>query len=187
VKGVLKYFVVCSVLFFPLAMVAQDTVKVAKDKKKIYRHARIATIMSAAIPGAGQFYNRKYWKPPIIYAGLAGFGYMLVKNQNEYQKYSSYLKAENDGDPNTINPTKYNSDQLLGLKVQYRKNRDIGIIGLTIMYLVNIVDANVDAHLKTFDVSDDLSLNNKPYGNFARTSPYSLGFQGGVCIQLNFK
>ncbi|MGZ3933253.1 MAG: DUF5683 domain-containing protein, partial [Bacteroidia bacterium] len=127
--SILKYLIVCATIFVSFRGFSQDTVKVEKDKKKIYRQARVATVMSAVVPGAGQFYNRKFWKPPIIYAGLAGFGYMFVHNLQQFKFYSDNLRAENDNDPSTINVTKYNSDQLLGLKTQYRKYRDIGIIG----------------------------------------------------------
>lgn len=169
----------------------EDTVKKINKttKKEIYGNARKATIMSAVIPGLGQIYNKKYWKAPIVYAGLAGFGYLLIKNQDSLNKYTVALR--NAASTNTVtqalNKTGYNTDQLYTLKIQYRKYRDIGIIGCAIFYLVNIIDANVDAHLKTFDVSDNLSMRIKPFNNL--TGNYSAGFglQSGVCIQLNFK
>ena len=166
-----------------------DTVKAdknVKNKKAIYREARKATVMSAVIPGLGQAYNRKWWKVPIVYAGLGGFGYLFYTNQQNFAFYGKNLKYENDGDANTINETKYNSDQLLTLKNEYRKYRDLGVIGITIIYVLNIVDANVDAHLKTFDVSDDLSLQIRPYSNFYSFNN-SFGLQTGLSLNLKLK
>lgn len=165
-----------------------DTLKVEKKntKKSIYREARKATIMSAVLPGLGQAYNRKWWKVPIVYAGLGGFGYLFYTNQQNFSYYAKNLKAENDGDANTINETKFSSDQLLNLKNDYRKYRDLGVIGCTIVYVLNIIDANVDAHLKTFDVSDDLSLELKPYSNFYSFNN-SFGLQTGLSLNLKIK
>jgi hypothetical protein len=166
----------------------EDTVKVDKKKnnKAIYGEARKATIMSAIVPGLGQAYNRKWWKVPIVYAGLGGFGYLFYTNQQNFAFYGKNLKAENDGDPNTINETKYSSEQLLSLKNDYRKYRDLGVIGCAIIYVFNIIDANVDAHLKTFDVSDDLSLELKPYSDFYSFNN-SFGLQTGVSLNLKIK
>ena len=185
----LKFIFFLAFVFFSVNTFSQsDTVKVDKNKNKkaIYGEARKATIMSAIIPGLGQAYNRKWWKVPIVYAGLGGFGYLFYTNQQNFSFYGKNLKAENDGDPNTINETKYNSDQLLTLKSEYRRYRDLGVIGCAIIYVLNIVDANVDAHLKTFDVSDDLSLELKPYSNFYSFNN-SYGLQTGLSLNLKIK
>lgn len=184
-----KFIFLIAFVFLNLYAFSQsDTLKTEKKAKNkaIYREARKATIMSAIIPGLGQAYNRKWWKVPIVYAGIGGFGYLLYTNQQNFTYYGKNLKAENDGDPNTINETKYNSDQLLSLKNDFRKYRDLGVIGCAIIYVLNIVDANVDAHLKTFDVSDDLSLQIKPYSNVYCFNNKS-GIQTGVSLNLKFK
>lgn len=152
-------------------------------KKAIYSSARNSTIMSACLPGLGQIYNRKYWKAPIIYAALSGLGYWAITNQIKYKYYSNNLKYANDSDPNTVNETLYNNDQLVTQKRYYRKYRDYAIIGGVLVYLLNIIDANVDAHLKTFDVSDDLSLQFKPYSNF----DYNNKLQAGLTLKLKLK
>lgn len=152
-------------------------------KKAIYSNARKATIMSACLPGLGQIYNRKYWKAPIIYAALGGLGYWGVTNQIKYKYYSDNLTALHDDDVNTINETLYSSDQLVTQKRYYRKYRDYAIIAGALVYLINIIDANVDAHLKTFDVSDDLSLQVNPYSNF----DYNNKLQAGLTLKLKFK
>ena len=151
--------------------------------KAIYGNARKATIMSACFPGLGQIYNRKYWKAPVIYVALGGIGYWGVTNQIKYKYYSTNLKAIHDEDANTINETLYSSDQLKNEKKYYQKYRDISIMLGALVYLVNIIDANVDAHLRTFDVSDDLSLQLNPYSNL----DYNNKLQAGLSLKLKFK
>ncbi len=151
--------------------------------KAIYGNARKATIMSACFPGLGQIYNRKYWKAPVIYVALGGIGYWGVTNQIKYKYYSTNLKAIHDEDANTINETLYSSDQLITQKRYYQKYRDISIMLGALVYLVNIIDANVDAHLRTFDVSDDLSLQFNPYSNL----DYNNKLQAGLSLKLKFK
>ena len=152
-------------------------------KKAIYGNARKATIMSACFPGLGQIYNRKYWKAPVIYVALGGIGYWGITNQVKYKYYSNNLRAANDDDANTINETLYSSDQLITQKKYYQKYRDISIMLGALVYLVNIIDANVDAHLRTFDVSDDLSLQLNPYSNL----DYNNKLQAGLSLKLKFK
>ncbi|MES2516188.1 MAG: DUF5683 domain-containing protein [Bacteroidota bacterium] len=152
-------------------------------KKAIYGNARKATIMSACLPGLGQIYNKKYWKAPVIYAALGGLGYWGVTNHIKYKYYSDNLKAIYDDDENTINSTLYSSDQLVTQKKYYQKYRDIAIIVGALVYLVNIIDANVDAHLKTFDISDDLSFQVNPYSNL----DYNNRLQAGISLKLKFK
>jgi hypothetical protein len=162
----------------------KDSVQSKKAvKKAIYGSARKATIMSACLPGLGQIYNKKYWKAPVIYAALGGLGYWGVTNQIKYKYYSTNLKADNDDDPNTVNATLYSSDQLITQKKYYQKYRDISIMLGALVYLVNIIDANVDAHLRTFDVSDDLSLQLNPYSNL----DYNNKLQAGLSLKLKFK
>lgn len=178
------FFLSLVLITFKISAQSDTSTTEKKSDKSTYRRARTATIMSAVLPGAGQVYNRKYWKLPIIYAGLGGFGYLFIVNQRQFTYYSDQLRAHYDEDPSTINNSGYTGEQLQVLKGDYRKNRDLGIIGCMVIYALNILDANVDAHLKTFDVSDNLSLQIKPYGNFY-THNMDYGFQTGIA--LNFK
>jgi len=169
-------------------VLGKDTTKHNKEQKKaIYSSARKASIMSAVLPGLGQAYNKKYWKIPIIYAGIGGFGYMFLTNNKQYNLYRTNVRAYYDEDSTTLPTiTNYTGDQLQTQKLYYRKFRDFAIIGFSIVYLINIIDANVDAHLKTFDVSDDLSINIDPWQNTYKTaSGYKTAT--GLSIKLNFK
>jgi hypothetical protein len=119
--------------------------------------------MSACLPGLGQVYNKKYWKVPIVYAGFGVAGYYLNDNLRNIRRYKDGLRAELDGDPATINTTGFNTAQLELLIDQFTQWRDLSYIALGAIYILNIVDATVDAHLFYFDVSDDLSMRIRPY------------------------
>ncbi len=93
------------------------------------------------------------------------------------------MRAENDDDVTTLNATNYSSTQLITQKRYYRKYRDIAIMTGVLVYLINVIDANVDAHLKTFDVSDDLSIRVMPFSQFDVNSK----LQTGLTLHLNFK
>jgi hypothetical protein len=123
---------------------------------------KLATILSAALPGAGQIYNKKWWKVPIIYAGFGVAGYFLNDNLNRIELYKDAFKAIADGKPN-LNNTGFNSQQLTQLIDQYKQWRDLSYIAIGAIYVLNIIDANVDAHLFYFEVNEDISMNVSPY------------------------
>lgn len=118
-----------------------------------------AALYSAALPGLGQAYNNKYWKIPIIYGGGVVIGYFINYNHQLYKQYRDGLIALNDQDDRTIP-----FDPSLDIKVYqravdyWRRNRDLLMIGALLFYVVNIVDAHVDAHLELFTIDDDISL-----------------------------
>jgi len=154
-------------------------------KKAINRDANRASLMSALLPGLGQVYNRKYWKVPIIYAAIGGIGYFARGLNNEYQDYHNELlyRYANNQQVNTF--PEYTTDNLISLKNQAKKYRDMCFIGMGIFYVLNIIDANVDAHLKKFDVSDDLSLSIAPKTFYCFQDPGHAG--AGISLALHFK
>jgi hypothetical protein len=125
---------------------------------------RKATIMSAALPGLGQVYNGKWWKVPIIYGGFAGLTYMAVSNHQDMTRYKDAYLLRVDDDPDTVDEFfgKYSDANLQQLKTTSQRNRDLAFIIMGILYALNVIDANVDGHLKDFDVSEDLSLRVRP-------------------------
>lgn len=134
------------------------------DMKKPHSPLK-ATIMSAAVPGLGQIYNGKWWKVPIIYGAFGGLGYSIGFNDQKSKTYLNAYLARVDDDPNTVDNEfegVYSDANLRELKTTFQRNRDLSIIILGVVYALNIVDASVDAHLKDFDVSDDLTLNIQP-------------------------
>jgi hypothetical protein len=146
-----------------------DSVAWKKEQKKI-RDPRKASLLSAIFPGAGQFYNRKYWKLPIVYGGAFTLGYFINLNHEEYVKTrDAYLQVQ-AGKPDRYNGL-YDAEQLVRLREYWRRNRDLLIIISSFTYLLNIADAAVDAHLSSFDVSDDLSFQWKPMFYIAGNQP----------------
>lgn len=130
-----------------------------------YHHSpRKASILSAVLPGAGQVYNRKYWKVPIVLGGLGASVYFIRENNQQYQRYKDAYIALVDGDPSTIDEFngRFSSQNVLNVADTYRRWRDLSYIALGAVYVLNIVDASVDAHFVRFDVSPDLSLELAP-------------------------
>jgi hypothetical protein len=111
-----------------------------------------AAVYSAILPGAGQFYNESYWKIPII-AGLGGyFVYELIDNNKQYKDYRDlYLASITPENP-------FGNLQLRANRDHFRDQRDNFIIYSAILYIINVADAFVDAHLYDFDVSDEMRI-----------------------------
>jgi len=159
--------------------------KVVFKKNTKPHYPKRAALLSAAVPGLGQAYNKKYWKIPVIYLGLGALGYSINANHQKYTTYRNAYRDRIDNDPNTIDDYSgiYSNDQLTTLYQYYHRYRDLSAIGFAAVYLLNIVDAAVDAHLFTFDVSDDLSFNVQPtFINTAGRNKYT----SGISLNLNF-
>lgn len=129
------------------------------------KNPRKATLLSMALPGLGQAYNGKYWKIPIIYAGMGTTGYLALYNRSEYRKFKAayqYKVFNLPGDPPNEYASLYTTDQLRVQRDFYRRNMEFNYILTGLVYVLNILDATVDAHLSAFDISDDLSLQLAP-------------------------
>lgn len=142
-------------------IVTTDTIQQISGLKSRLKDPRRASLLSAVLPGAGQFYNGKYWKIPILWGGAFALGYFIHLNNEQYVlTRDSYLLRLNNL-PDRLNNV-YSPDQLVRLREYWRRNRDLLIIISAFGYLLNIADAAVDAHLSGFEVSDDLSLKIQP-------------------------
>ena len=149
---------------------AEGPVKDFKSIAKEHSPTR-AALLSAVIPGLGQAYNKKYWKIPIVWAGFGAFGYFIKWNNDKYQYYRKNLIYEVEKDPDYPNESGLDQSRLRSTRNFYRRSRDqLAIYGI-LFYMLQIVDAHVDAHLIEFDVNQDLSLRIEPdytpvhYGN----------------------
>ncbi len=128
-------------------------------------YPRRAALYSALLPGLGQVYNRKYYKVPVIYLAGAGIFWGITHNNDQFSELRDAYRIRDAGgiDPYHIdappnnNPV-YTTDQLINAREFYRRNRDIFIIAMSALYVLNVVDAYVDAHLYEFEVSEQLSL-----------------------------
>lgn len=150
-----------------------QTDSLSTELVEVTQHSpRKATLMSAIIPGLGQVYNKKYWKVPIIYAGIGGLYYVFNYNQELYRSYKIAYILRMDKSPDTVDEYEgiYSAENLLTYQELYRRNRDLSIIGMAAFYVLNIIDANVDAHLFSFDVSEDLSLQWQPSIHLNKTN-----------------
>ena len=131
-----------------------------------------ATTLSTIMPGAGQIYNKSYWRVPIVLGGLASTIYTIDWNNRGYQRFKTAyaIRADYDKDPSKYpsgSPDEfrgaYSSTFLKNLKDSYRRNRDLCILLTAGVYILQIIDAHVDAHLQDYDISDDLSMSVEPY------------------------
>ncbi len=165
--------------------IVNDTTKTVVTIKKVSHSPKKASLLSAILPGAGQVYNKKYWKLPIIYAGAAGLVYSFQFNQSRYVKYRDAYKYRIDDDASTTDDYigVYSDDNLNTLQKYYHRYRDLTVVGFAALYALNIIDASVDAHLFTFDVSDNLTMKVEPtLINTAGMNHYT----GGLTLRLKF-
>jgi len=125
-----------------------------------YQNPNKAALMSAIIPGLGQIYNKKYWKVPIVYAGFGTLAFFINYNQKGYLKWKqAYIDFPDYKLEYTFPLT---LEQIDRTKNSYKRYRDLSIIGTAGFYLLQIIDATVDAYLFDWDVSDDISLRVEP-------------------------
>ena len=197
------FFIILSSLAYNCYAQQKDTVIFAHDstiviekkkdstiKKRVYI-PRVATIRSAILPGLGQIYNKKYWKLPIVYGALGVTAYIFFDNLQVYKdlrfaykaKYNlsiqptgvpyaipdstEYYKIKPEYLPYSLNSIRQNRDN-------FRRNIDYSVLVFILFWGLNVVDATVDAHLKGFDVSPDLTFKIKPYIPTANTFGISL-------------
>jgi hypothetical protein len=167
-----------------LIVESQDTV-LLKSYATRY-NPRKALLYAAVLPGLGQIYNKKYWKLPLVYGGFIALGYAINFYQQGYTKYKAHLfyNLENglaaDG---AFNPdTGFTTSSLRTIVTRYRRERDFMIILTGGMYLLQIIDAHVDAHLKEFDLNPRLQVSIEP----TMYQDSMLGRQTGVSLYLKF-
>lgn len=136
-----------------------DTVMVRQKK----HNPNKAALLSAICPGLGQAYNKSYWKIPVVYAAVGGSIYSIIFNQKNFTELSAvYKRRINKDSTGNLMPELGSNDAVLYQVNYYRRWRDLSYILATASYLLNIIEAHVDAHLKGFDVSDNLSMKIKP-------------------------
>lgn len=181
----------------------KDSIKIAKKRDwATWRpNPKRAMWLALVLPGAGQIYNRKYWKLPIVYGGFVGCAYALRWNNQMYRDYSQAYLDLMDDDPNTQS---YNQFLHLGAKIDdsnkaryqklfksrkdtYRRWRDLSVFCLIGVYALSVIDAYVDASLSEFDISKDLSLRVEPtiINNNHERNPLKSNSLGINC-SLNF-
>ncbi|MDR2938585.1 MAG: DUF5683 domain-containing protein [Prevotellaceae bacterium] len=175
----------------------------AQVKDSVVHSPTKAWLLSAVVPGLGQAYNKNYWKIPVIYGGFVAFSYFIQTNNFRYKLYQKEFntrfaiqeldkdktvegyEAERARLESELRPqlASTQQDRLKYYKDLYRRDRDFFIILTSLFYMLNMVDAAVDAHFFTYDVSNDLTLQWQPYVNepaYASTMKPALGLNFSI-------
>ncbi len=197
----IRFLIFIFVLFFSINLQGQnatgeDSIHVAKDSTPLIQEhrdtvllksyatrydPRKALLYAAILPGLGQIYTKKYWKVPLVYGGMAITGYAINLYQKGYTKYKLELFTVLDG-TTTRSPSGFDEATLRSIVNSYRRQRDFMIIIMGGVYLLQIIDAHVDAHLKEFDLNPNLQVSIEPMID----NDQVLGRQGGFSIYLKF-
>lgn len=136
-------------------LIIKDTITLKEEYNPLA--PATAAFYSAVLPGLGQAYNKKYWKIPIIYAGMGAGIYFYIQNTEDYNRFRDAYKRRLAG---------FEDDEFQGIsdsrlrdaQKTAGRNRNVSIIVSLVFYMLNIVDANVDAHLRQYNISEDLTL-----------------------------
>jgi hypothetical protein len=149
--------------------IAADKIVIA-DSVQMKKHSPKKASWLALIPGAGQIYNKKYWKLPIVYGGLGATAYLTYYygKKTEYYRKEYVARVQDPPDYENMNPELENMPDynVLNNRNDYRRNMEICIAVCAVVYFLSIIDASVDAHLYYYDISDNLSMGIKPKIDF---------------------
>lgn len=190
-KRLVFIFLICSSLS---AVAQRDSIRVVQPESDTVTIAsysnrydpRKALLYAAVLPGLGQVYNKKYWKLPLVYGGFAITGYYLNIYQEGYLTFRGELfyNLENGLSGDTqVNPnTLYTTSQLRTIVDRYRRERDYMIIIMMGVYILQMVDAHVDSHLKEFDLNPNLQVRIEP----AFSNELLTGRMGGISLKIRF-
>lgn len=162
--------------------------EVETDEKKELTESQIrvrkTTCWAAIIPGSGQIINRKYWKAPIVHIALGASVYMIKSNTDNMKEFQQAWNYETDDDENTVsdltddNGLFYTIEDLKNGTYLFRRYRDLSYLSFVGFYLLQIIDANVDAHLRFFDSNDDLSFSvSPPYTGIVNSDVWQVGLK----------
>ena len=176
-----KYIAIVFILlsiFFVNKNHAQDSVNVRKQSQISTRIPKKAALWGI-LPSGGQFYNKRYWKVPLVLGALGGLYYWTEYNRSYYTQFKGYFEDKLLGNPIPSPYDRLTNQQLFNFKQIFRKDLERSYIFLALAYLLSIAEAFTDAHLHSFDISDKISLTTTP------SQPYTLG--AGIKITLGGK
>lgn len=177
------FFVVCMIFFYGASFaqkIVADDIRKSENEDPL-RPAR-AAFFSAVVPGLGQVYNKRYWKVPLVYGAIGASIYVYDQNQKNYLRYRDAYKRRIAGySDDEFQGLIANTDRLIDGQDFYKRNRDRSMLFILGFYFLNILDANIDAHLKQYNVNSDLSF--KPYFDVA---PIDAAPVAGMHVALTF-
>ncbi|MGB5822256.1 MAG: DUF5683 domain-containing protein [Saonia sp.] len=154
-----------------------------------------AAFYSAVFPGLGQIYNRRYWKVPIVYAAIGTGVYAYVFNNNEYNRFRDAFKRRRAGftddeffdltpdDGVTPTTADFSDEALQDAQERFQRDRDLALLITIGLYALNIIDANVDQHLKQYNIDDDLSMDIRPFLDY---HPVTASPNYGMAVIIKF-
>ncbi len=150
-----------------------------------------AAFYSAVLPGLGQIYNKRYWKVPIVYAAIGTGIYAYTFNNSEYNRFrdafkrrrAGFIDDEFYGEDSPIGSPLLSDEVLQNQQERFQRDRDLALLITIGLYVLNILDANVDSHLKQFNVDEDLSLDIRPYLEY---NPITSDPNYGVTMIIKF-
>ena len=159
-----------------------------RKKKGGLKSPGMAALCSAVVPGLGQIYNGQWYKTPVLYAGVGVLAYFTDQSLRGRNLYGREIKARVDSTGN-LNPklAEYSLKEILDLRNYYEQNFELCLIIAGAVYLLNIIDAIVYAHLSSFDVSPNLSMSVKPYARTNFNLPNAFPLDAGIKICLTLK
>ena len=177
-------------LFFHFSVKGQDelsqTDNIESDTLSIetvdFHSPGLASLYSAVLPGLGQAYNGKHWKIPIMYGSFFTLGFLVYDNNVKYQYFRKNLIAELDENPETINDTGRDSENLRSNRDKHRRGRDFNMIMFTVVYFLQIADAHIDAHLLEFDLNQDITVKIDPV-----LLPQNRNLAPGFSLKMNLR
>ncbi|MCT4630635.1 DUF5683 domain-containing protein [Winogradskyella sp.] len=192
-----KHLLFCILCFFSLSFLfaqkENDSTSIALDKEpvlienQLFKKKEIdplrpskAAFYSAILPGAGQFYNKKYWKIPIVWGAIGTGVYFYLRNDKQFDRYRDAYKRRLAGFTDDEFYGVVSNDGLIRAQKQFRRNKEISLLVTIGLYALNIIDANVDAHLLQFNVDENLSLSPHYQYNQMENS-------GDLGLTVNFK
>ncbi|PIF31248.1 hypothetical protein CLU81_1734 [Flavobacterium sp. 9] len=177
----LLFFLIGTVSLF--AQAKEETVLVAKDTTKLEEIDPLtpakAAFYSAILPGLGQAYNKKYWKIPLVYGAIGTSLYFYIDNNKKYHDYRDAYKRRLEG-YNDDNYKFLDDSRLIAGQKFYQRNRDLSALFVVAFYVLNIIDANVDAALIQFNVNERLSMRPEIY-------PADVTFKPNVGLTFNYR
>ena len=155
-----NYSTLLKVIFLTIIIVNNQLSIAQNDLNlEIENNFKKATLLSASCPGLGQIYNKKIWKVPIIYTAMGVTAYLMNKHNKNYKNYRTAYLNRIDSDINTTDDfDNYSDNNLLTLKDYHQNSRDLSALLFLLLYVLNIVDASVDAHLTNYNINNNLSL-----------------------------
>ena len=152
----MRHAVACGLMLGAALMGHAQTDSIADVRAERDQRIHRTTLAGAVVPGAGQLLNGKYWKAPIVWGGVWWTVSSIQFNAREFETFRDALVWETDDDPTTVNATGFTPVELNDRALFYRRQRDVSVLALLAVHALSILDANVDAHLMEFDVSDNL-------------------------------